>query len=140
MLARRLNKEEREHHLAKVSRFYLTGTPQYEIGRQLGVVDSQISYDLKVIQKRWQQSQLTNYETRRARELARINTIEREAWEGWRRSQQGRETSITEQLDMGDQTCFKTQLKKEGQVGDPRFLATVLRCVEERCKIFGLYA
>lgn len=103
-------KAQREHDLAETARLYLRGATQAEIAAKQGVVQQQISKDLKVIQRRWQQSALVDMQAAKARELARIDHLERVYWEAWE--------------------------KTSGYYA----LAGVQWCIERRCKIFGLDA
>jgi hypothetical protein len=107
---------ERERDLATLGKLYLQGLPQQECARRLGVCQQQISYDLKVLQQRWQEAAAADVATKKALELGRVDHLEAVAWEAWGRSCQA----------------------GKGQVGDPRFLDKVSQCIDLRCKILGL--
>ena len=118
-----------------------------EIARQLGVCRQQIGYDLKVLQKLWQESALGDFNTKKAQDLAKIDHLERVYWQAWEDSKQIRETttSTTEktagQAD-GSATParLKAALRKEGRDGTPEFLKGVQWCINKRCEILGLNA
>lgn len=105
----------RKRDLATVARLYCQGRTQAEIGKELGITQQQVCYDLKDIQKQWLESSLVDIDTAKARELAKLDHVEREHWLAWARSQ------------------------SEGP-GDARFLDGVLKCVVKRCEILGLNA
>lgn len=70
-----------------------------------------------------------------AEQLRRVDLIEMNAWEAWERSQQEHvETKVQSTKD----GTFKTRTTKTA-VGDPRFLDAALKCVEQRCKLLGVY-
>lgn len=120
----------------KVAEMYLRGTIQADIARQLGVVQGTVSRDLAAIRADWRQSAVMDFDARKDQELAKIDEVERAAWDGWRRSQEPAETTRAE-ISGDVQKAVKTT---EGQAGDPRFLQTVLNCVERRCRILGIDA
>ena len=74
---------EREKDLLEISRLYLTGVTQTDIAARLGVSQQQISYDLKALQKRWLAASLAHVDDAKARELAKIDQLEREYWKAW---------------------------------------------------------
>ena len=124
---------------------YLRGEFQEAIARDLGISQQQVSYDLKAIRATWLASAVRDFDSAKAQELARIDEVERAAWEGWRRSTQDKEIENLE----GDGTLdpktrkpkvTKVTKRREGQAGSPAFLNTVLTCIERRCAILGLDA
>jgi hypothetical protein len=125
---------------AEVAHLYLQGWTQAEIGGRLGLSRQQVGYDLGAIREDWQQSTLTDFNARKAEELARIDRLEREYWSAWEASKQERQTSTTEQTTDGDGDRLRAAIRKVEQTGDPRYLAGVQWCVEQRCKILGLHA
>lgn len=146
--------------LPVIARLYCQGKTQAEIGKQVGISQQQVSYDLKIIQKQWLKSSLVDIDTAKARELAKLDQIEREAWLAWERSQQNKEVRSVETENIVPEEkpidppikgkglmdalklCpgAKFTMKQEGQAGDPRFLEAALKCVAKRAEIFGLDA
>ncbi len=126
----------------------MTGTTQAEIGKAVGVSRQTIHVDLKHIHAAWLESALMPFDKLKARELARIDRLEREHWAAWERSQKEYRASLTEQTDdIDDKTGDvrnvvrrKAQVKKEQRVGDKAFLTGIQWCIEQRLKIFGVYA
>lgn len=102
-----------------------------------------VSYDLGVLEDEWMQSGLMDLNEAKARELARIDRLEVEYWEAWLRSCEDAET-ITERgkgaRDEPKPVSFEKTIQRKGQAGDPRFLAGIQWCIEQRCKILGLHA
>lgn len=134
-------KKQRELDLPYIARLYLKGKSQIEIAdtladeRPYSLSQRQISYDLKAIQGKWLESALIDFGDARARELARIDTLEQEYWEAWVRSQEQTEKKNTSVS--GDKKGV--EINRENRDGNPQFLSGVQWCIEQRCKIFGLY-
>lgn len=100
----------------RMSDLYLQGQLQADIASELGLSEATVSRDLKVLHKEWLAGSQVGFSKARARELAKIDRLEREYWEAWKRSRTG------------------------GQAGDPRFLTGIQWCIERRCKIMGIDA
>ncbi len=117
-----------------VARRYLRGETQWEIARAFEVNQSTISDDLAAIRVEWLGIAVLDMDAIKAKELARIDEVERQAWAAWTKSQENAET-------LKDRTSGNTSMTEKvskGQAGDPRFLDVVLKCVERRCKILGV--
>ena len=72
----------------------------------------------------------------RQQELAKLDEVEREAWEQWHRSTQDAETRTTSQTKDGPVITDKA----EGQSGNPALLDKIIKCSERRAKLLGLDA
>ena len=148
MAAPKRTRGQRERDLILVSEMYLRGETQANIAvavsanyEGFNLSQQQMGYDIKKLHGRWIQTQLINIDAAKARELARVDKIEREAWDAWERSKEDAETVTTKgkgTKDVPAQMEKTVQLK--GQVGDGTFLRIVQWCVEQRCKILGLDA
>lgn len=141
------------NHRQIIAERYLRGDYQADIARDLGVSQQLISYDLKAIRAAWLAAAIRDFDAARAQELARIDEVERAAWEGWARSLKDKEVAVQEQHDdpittkdakgntvVTPRVRKHASLRKEGQAGSPAFLNTVLTCIERRCSILGLDA
>ena len=133
----------------EVATRYLRGEQQYTIARAVGVSQSQISLDLKALRDLWLASSLRDFDALKSEQLAKIDQVEVAAWAAWERSQQPREVSLTEQTEGGEvvgadgtsqpkRPTRKASMRREGQSGDPRFLAVIQKCIDQRCVILGL--
>ena len=120
---------------------YLRAEPQWKIAQHFGVHSGQICRDLQFIQKQWRESALFNLNEAKARELAKLDEIEREAWDAWRKSQKDAETmEVTGTAQGGKSKPEKVKKITKGQAGDSRFLEIVLKCQNRRAEILGLDA
>ena len=117
---------------------------QEQIAQSFGVTQGQISQDLKAIRAAWLASAVRDFDALKAQELAKIDAVEREYWLAWERSKKDKEISVQEGGEVDPQTrkprIKKVVMRKEGQAGNPAFLAGVLTCIERRCAILGLDA
>jgi hypothetical protein len=138
------NPLEREQDLREAAALYLRGLTQTEIAQRLNVSRQQICYDLKFLQRRWQESALADFNAKKASELARVDELERTYWQAWERSCQAREVTTQEKTQAGEGQTEdirrKAGVRKEPRDGNPEFLRGVERCIELRCKITGSFA
>ncbi|NIP53215.1 MAG: hypothetical protein GWN94_14245, partial [Phycisphaerae bacterium] len=88
--------------------------------------------DLKTIQKRWRTDTTIDLDEARQRELARIDQLEREYWQAWEKSKQPRK-----RVSQTDKTVSR---QTEERTGDPRYLAGVQWCIQQRCKLLDIEA
>lgn len=122
--------------MEQIAAYYLKGMRQADIAEKLGVTQPQVSYDLKTIHKRWRESALVNMNEVKHRELARIDELERTYWDAWARSCEEKTKTRTEKVVDG---VTKASVEKDQMLGNPSYLSGVQWCIEQRCKIFGLY-
>lgn len=132
----------------EVASMYLRGFRQTEIAEHFGVNQSVISRDLLRIRQEWIKSSVRDFDAMRAQELAKIDTLEQEYWNAWRRSQENAEVRTTKARSLpppktdaatsAPSSELEVTDRSEGQSGDPRFLAGVQWCIERRCAILGL--
>jgi hypothetical protein len=130
-----------ESRRSQVASLFLQGIKrQGELAERVGVDRSTISRDLKVLNARWKEAGVRDLDAAKGQELDRIDELLRQYWEAWEKSKQAHEISTTEQTTTADGERLKAGIRKEDQHGDPRYLAGVQWCIEQRCKILGLSA
>src|SRR5215470_14010030 len=111
-MARKMRKPlEREQDLRETAALYLCGLTQGEIAQRLGVSRQQIGYDLKLLQRRWQESALADFHAKKAAELAKVDELERTYWEAWERSCQMREITSQERTQGSEDQTKEGRLK-----------------------------
>ena len=140
MTGRRRSAAELTRDRRRITDLYLSGWTQTAIAEELSVSQQTISLDLKALQKAWLASSLIAYSAAKAQELARIDRLEREYWAAWEASKEDKETQVTEKTADAKTSRSKAQMRREGQVGNPSFLAGVQWCIERRCKVLGIDA
>jgi predicted transcriptional regulator len=132
----------------QIAAAYLRGGTQAEIATELGCDQATVSRDLKALRAEWMRSALIDINEAKARELAKIDALELEYWQAWKRSQEDAESEITKMQGtppkQGDANPapakLETQKKREGQSGNPAFLRGVEWCINKRCEIIGVNA
>ena len=133
---------------AEIASLYIQGCTQVKIAEKLGVTHQQISYDLQVIQREWQNKTTLALDAYKARELAKLDHAECRYWEAWgaRSIEEFRARTIKAKGIKADQKIqakpeqAEQTIYTENRCGDPRFLDGVLKCIERRCKLLGLDA
>lgn len=124
----------------RIAEMYLRGAIQADIAKELDIDQSTVSRDLRALQDEWLASALVDINEAKARELARIDELERTYWAGWERSQEPIEVTNKRATENATGKRFDVNTQSRGQVGDPRFLAGVGWCIERRCKVLGIDA
>lgn len=126
-----------------VAKRYIRGETQWEIARAFEVDQGTISRDLDAIRKLWIEEAVRDMDEIKAKELAKIDTVEAEAWKAWTKSQENAEVMRAKRRGIGsgseERVTSETEKVTKGQAGDPRYLELVLKCVEKRCQILGVY-
>jgi len=133
---------------SKISELYLQGMPQFKIAEALGVTPGQISIDLKILAKQWQEAINTNMDEIKAREMEKINNLEKTYYDAWMRSCEVKTKKSMKKkgVSVKDEKNNKTKIlgndseqtfTEEQQIGDPRFLEGVRWCITKREEIFG---
>ncbi len=105
----------------------LNGSRRKRIQREL---------DLKEIRRRWREDSVHDFDEYVGRELARIDVVEHECWRAWRENIG--ERTVTRKDSNGSFT--KTTKITEKHAGNVAYLNGVLRCVDRRARLLGLYA
>lgn len=136
MAAPKRTPSQRESDLERIAALYLRGKRQSDIAAELRLSQMVISRDLSEIHKRWRESSMVNINEAKHRELARIDELERTYWTAWAASV-GEVVRTT--TSRSDKDGNKASITKEDKAGNPSYLAGVQWCIEQRCKIFGLY-
>lgn len=115
-LARKRQEIETAERRHEIARMYQQGVTQHAIGQKFGISQPVVSRHLAAIRDEWRKSALVDFNERKALEVAKLDEIERNAWEDYTASRRGKKP------------------------GNPQHLDTVLKCVQKRMDIFGLAA
>lgn len=138
MAARKRSRFQIEADRVTIQNLYLQGKPQHEIAQVVEVSREQVKYDLAVIQRRWRTETARNLDEDKARELAKIDHLERTYWQGWERSREQQESSSTSRREGAQGAVLLAMLRKEQRDGNPAFLTGVQWCIDRRCRLLGL--
>lgn len=151
MAAPKTRKHERERIKAEIARLRIQGKTLPEIGALLGGYSKQaISYHWRKIEDGWKQSAQADIALYKGRQLDEITVLREEAWEAWKRSQRDAEASGSKLVRDADGTAKgkkrgasgrqESFMRKEGQVGDPRFLQIIDDVARREARLLGLDA
>jgi hypothetical protein len=132
------SKDEREVHRVEIAQLYLKGNTQAAIAEKLDISQQQVSYDLKVIRKRWLESSVRDFDELKSNELAKIDLLEAEAWKAWERSIGTKKIVSKKKGVNGKGPIDETTTRVEELAGNPAFLTAVNNCIDRRCRILGL--
>jgi hypothetical protein len=122
------------HRRQQVTELSLQGWSQTSIAAHLGISQSTVSEDMQHVREAWQESAVSMIDEIRARELTKIDLVEREAFAAWFRSQKPAQSAVV----TGDGTGNLTRKSMKHQTGDPRFLDQINKCIAQRRALIGL--
>ncbi len=133
-----------------IAELMLKGWPQTQIADYLELGNATISREVKAIKAAWAAQSIADRGLYVAQEMQRLAMVESEYWAAWERSQQS-QTTVTEtdeaatveaQMEAaigGGAAALKVSTRVQQQVGNPQFLNGVVKVVETRCKLLGLF-
>lgn len=141
-------KEQRAADIAKLARLRLFGHTQTECAEKLGVSQATVSRDLAVVVAGWKSEAVADMESIKAKELAKLDALEVEAYAAWMGSKaESQKTTVEERpgrqssKDADDDKPAKNgkhiKIEKQRSDGDPRFLQALLAIQDRRAKIIG---
>lgn len=133
----RRKKMQRMFDMQTLSSMYLRGVRQMDMAKELGVSISTVERDLQKLRGEWHESANYNFQSAKMEQLAKIDEIERAAWEAYEASR--REKRKVTHFDEKVNPRTVTQ-KDEAGAGDAKWLDKISWCVEQRCKILGFHA
>ena len=115
-------KFEIERDQVEIAKLYLQGFTQAQIPEELQKITKakylisqpMIHNDLKKIKRKWAEQKIENFNELVNIQHTKINMLESEFWKSLDRH-------------------------KEYKLPNPRFLEGILKCIDQRCKLFGLY-
>jgi predicted transcriptional regulator len=131
--------EERDRH--NISRLYLAGKIQAQIAQELGISQSTVSRELKIIQGEWKIERVLDLNEAKQKELAKIDNLETTLWDAWNRSVRTNTIRATKASVVGGTVVGQELTERtEEEIGDPKFLDGVARCIEARMRVLGIEA
>jgi len=125
----------------RVSQMYLTGYSPAEISREVGISYMGVKWQIENnLAPMWEQRMADTL----AKELARMEQIEREAWAAFRRSTDDEtietiEKTLLDRDDAGTLQLSKQIIRKMKRDGTHNWLAVIQWCSDFRAKVAGWY-
>lgn len=134
-------KQRLAHRRLDVAQMYLAGVPQLEIAERLGISQPTVSSDLAYMRAEWLKSSLRDFDQAKANELIKIDAHELLCHEAFKKSQTTvHAIKLPRKLPDDWKLTFDNLFVAVPSAGDYRFLQGAQWCIEQRCKILGLYA
>lgn len=144
----RRNKHERDADRKKISEMYLAGKSQYEIGKDLGLSQSQVSAELAIVRKNWVEETNIEIDVIKAEKLKELEWAKNEFRQAWEKSK--RKKAVTTKRGRfnqsqaagvnGSKTLTTFEVLEEDELGDKKYMDGFLQCISEELKITGGYA
>ena len=129
-------KEQRAADLKEMARLRLFGHSQTAIAEKLGVGQATVSRDLAEIVKGWKAEAVADMDEIKAKELAKLDALEVEAYEAWQGSKKESQKKVVEDRPGKSGGKF-AKIETTQNDGDPRFLQALLAIQDRRAKIQG---
>jgi predicted transcriptional regulator len=139
--------EQRAADLKEMARLRLFGNSQTAIAEKLGISQATVSRDLAEIVKGWKAEAVADMDEIKAKELAKLDALEVEAYEAWQGSKKESQKTVVEERpgrNTSDEKPGKganagkfIKVEKQTSDGDPRFLQALLAIQDRRAKIQG---
>lgn len=151
---RRLTKFEREEHLAQVMRLYLRKMTKADIARKLGVDRSQITYDVRAVEKKLQAQQLDDLAAAKQMQLMELQFAKLELYEAWEKSKktytkrgvkmkgiEGRDLPAIDEDDTKKPPIqVERQVQRETRYGDVRVMHEIVGIINLEAELMGTKA
>ncbi len=116
-----------------------TDLTEQEIAKKLGISRSTMDLDCRTIREKWQAEIIKDMDEKTREQLAKIDTIEHEAWKQWEKVNKRIKTT-TKRATKEDGTSIKVGVERsvEPLLPDSKYLDIIHKCIETKCKIFGI--
>ncbi len=132
-------KEELEEEVSTVGILYRQGHTHEEITRRTGISKHAIVRCVKLIRKRYADSQIAKYAELVHEKRAQYQDILREAWDAWERSKLDSEKTVVETTTSASgRSGTRESIVREGRAGDTAYLRLILDTLQAEVKILGL--
>jgi predicted transcriptional regulator len=135
MAGKKRTSDQIQSDRAKIASFMLRGYSQKQIADEMKMTEAMVSREVKELRKDWAESAKIDMNEALGQELARIDQIEKEAWEAWEES---KKPTKREQQSVTEGQAQKVSIVKNYRTGDPRYMNIITWCVEQRSRLLGL--
>jgi hypothetical protein len=129
-------KEQRAADLKDMARLRLFGHSQTAIADKLGISQATVSRDLETIVQGWKAEAVSDMDEIKAKELAKLDALEVEAYAAWQASKGESQKKVVEDRPGKSGGKF-AKIETQQSDGDPRFLQALLAIQDRRAKILG---
>lgn len=120
---------------AKVAELWLKGFSQGKIAAECGITRKAVRWLLDKSRALWLERRNIALTDAIAEQLKRIDLAEGAAWEEFEKSKRDAVEESVETTKDGE----KKRKTTKGRTADAKFLDVVVKCVDMRCKLLGIY-
>lgn len=136
MAANERTNEQKAADRKQIAALRLFGHSQDAIAEKTGLSQATVSRDLAVVVEQWKSEAKGTMEEIKAKELAKLDELEKEAYAAWIGSKQETQKKVVEDRPGKSGGKF-AKIETEKTNGDPRFLQALLAIQDRRAKILG---
>jgi hypothetical protein len=132
-----INAREEFQRLAraeKAAKLYCQGKTILQISIEMDCDRRTVARYLEDSRELWRKELIKSCEEIKAEQLAKVDRLEAEAWEGWFKS---RKPELEIKVEKGDKA--KSYKKVRYPNGDPRFLQVISHAIDQRMRILGVF-
>lgn len=130
--------DARNRLASQIAGLYVRGYSPDQISRRLGCNPAEVKRCLSIARKHWRKRATKAYDDLLAHEVAKLDEVERAAWDGWDRSLREEVQAVSEESEGPKGPTVKTGTRRTTKAGSPAFLATITATVKQRCELLGL--
>ena len=137
-------KMSRLQQMAQAADLYCRGFEGDAAAKQMGCSPRKFWKMIEDVRKHWRESRIRDFDAHLEEELAKIDHLERTAWEEYERSRGDSERKRVRRRGKAHagqppslDDVEMVQIT-EGRLGDPRYLQQVAWCINKRCELLSL--
>lgn len=123
---------------SQIAGLYIRGYSPEQIVRRIGCEPADVKRCLTIARKHWKKRATKAYDDLLAHEVAKLDEVERAAWDGWDRSLREEVQAVNEESEGPKGPTVKTGTRRTTKAGSPAFLQTIAATVKQRCELLGL--
>lgn len=133
---------QRKLDRAEMMKLLRRGWSKTQIAEKLGVHQTMISYDYKLVMKEVIANQTKDALFLRAKALEELAEVKKEAWIGWDKSKELHRKKVIEEYDKGDDSPMSTKTvdTTEGSLPGSHYLNIILNCIAKEAELTGINA
>lgn len=125
---------KRLERVENVAKLWLSGHSLRDIAEIVSKSVAQVCRDLEHARAIWSKSLKENLDFLLNRELARLDTLEAEAWRAWRDSRRDQTATSYSKTKSPDGTTVQRGKKVSKTAGEAPFMGIILECIKTRLK------
>lgn len=110
------------------------------IAEHFGLTETQVGYDMRVVLRDIRKERTKDVDALVTAKLEEYGEVKREAWDSWEKSKGPATKRTMKRIETSRGEATETTDSEEAVCGDPRFLKTVMECIEAERDLLGINA